>query len=118
LSVPAIGFTCSDHFHPGWNVARPTDVDFSCTRSSFPFPSLNSRDSVGESNDATSTSAMSPTLCSLCRMCGDATLAASTGDCLEAFALCVVQLRAEHLVRDEVDAVRVRDARQLHANLA
>src|SRR5437870_4695294 len=49
LSVPAIGFTCSDHFHPGSNVARPTGPDSRFTSSSMPFPSLKGRVSSGES---------------------------------------------------------------------
>src|ERR1039457_1715016 len=38
LSVPAIGFTWSDHFQPGWNVARPTTPPPTLTSSTPPAP--------------------------------------------------------------------------------
>src|SRR5215212_3116234 len=47
-SVPAIGLTFSDHFHPGSNVPSATAWPASCTTFARPFPS-NSRVSSGES---------------------------------------------------------------------
>src|SRR6476661_7224097 len=49
LSVLAIGFTCSDHRHPGSNVARPTPPPSMWTSWSWPLPSSNGRVSSGES---------------------------------------------------------------------
>src|SRR4051794_20614305 len=47
LSVPAMGLTCLDHFHPGSKVARPTGPPSRLTNSSFPELDSNGRTSSG-----------------------------------------------------------------------
>src|SRR4051812_19143140 len=58
-----MGFTCLDHCHPGWNVARPTPPSSKSTNSSWPAPSLNGRTSSAASRPFFTRPAITVSLC-------------------------------------------------------